>query len=97
MDSFEKIVAPLFGIIIACGGGVCDYLMSDKHDFRGMFISLFLAGFCGLLVYFIVKDIEYISESYSHVICGISGLSSKSLLKVFKKIGESKICSFIKG
>ena len=93
----DRILGPVFAILVACGGGVCDYLLSDKHTVKEMVISLFLAGFCGFLMYFLIKDIEHVSDSFSHVLCGISGLSARSILKTLKKIGDSKFYGFLKG
>lgn len=77
-------------LVLALMGGIADYLTSDDHSWSNMFIGIFLAGFCGYMV--LLLCIEWnLSEGWEGVICGISGLSSRAILNILKKIGIRKI------
>lgn len=77
-------------LILALMGGIADYLTSDDHSWVNMLIGLFLAGFCGYMV--LLLCIEYnMSEAWTGITCGMSGLSSKAILNILKKIGPRRI------
>ena len=77
-------------LILAFAGGIADYLTSDDHSWANMLIGLFLAGFCGYMVLLLCIEWD-LSEGWKGINCGISGLSSRAILKVLKKIGVRKI------
>lgn len=81
-----KIPSVLISILIAMFGGLTNYLMDEKKFNLFRFItSLITAGFTGLLIFFLCKEIG-INENYSAFLCGISGMSGDRLLKVLKRI-----------
>lgn len=89
---FENNIPP---IILAIMGGIADYLMSDEHSIGNMFIGMFLAGFTGYLLLLLCFE-YHVSQSLTGVICGIGGMSSKSVLKLFKRIFHDRITSYLK-
>ena len=93
MNEWIELNAP--PLIIAIMGGVADYLMSDDHSITNMLVGIFLAGFAGYLV--LLLCIEYkATEAMTGVICGISGMSSRAVLLLFKKAFIDRIKLHIK-
>ncbi len=75
---------------VAMLGGVSGWLTSDKHTIFQFIVSIFVAGFVGLLVGQLC--IQYnVSEAWTFFFCGSSGVSAEAILKLFKKITMSKI------
>jgi len=80
----------LIPILVAVAGGMSDFLLSDEHTWKYMLINLFLAGFAGYLT--LALCIEYgVSDSWTGVLCGISGLSSRALLVGLRKYGSEAL------
>lgn len=77
-------------LILALMGGVADYIMSDDHSWVNMIAGVFLAGFTGYMV--LLLCIEYnLSEAWMGITCGISGLSSRAILKLMSSVVQKKI------
>lgn len=92
IDGISDKLPPL---ILAIMGGVADFLMSDEHSWSQMLVAMFLAGFTGYLV--LLLCIEYkLSQAYTGVVVGISGLSSKGVLSLFQRIFMDRIKAYIK-
>lgn len=77
-------------IILALMGGVADFLMSDDHSISNMLVGIFLAGFTGYLVLLLCNEWG-ISQGLTGVTCGISGMSSRVVLQLFKKVVLERI------
>lgn len=87
----ESNLPPVF---IAVMGGVADFLMSDEHSWTNMIVAMFLAGFTGYLA--LQLCVEYqLSEAITGVTCGVSGLASKSLLVLFKRVFVDRVRGYI--
>jgi len=91
MQDWADKIPPL---VLAIMGGVAEFLMSEKHSWTHILVSMFLAGFTGWLILLIC--IEYqVSEGLTGVACGMGGMSSRSVLLLFKKVFMDKIKLYI--
>ena len=90
-DWFNSHFPPLLLSII---GGAADFLTSDEHSFLDIFIYMFLAGFCGYMVLLLCIYYE-VPVGLQGFTCGVVGLSSRSILKIFKKFAEKRVRYFL--
>ncbi len=82
-------------LILAVSGGLADFLMSDDHSWPQLFAGLFLAGFCGYLVMLYCTE-QGMPEGMVGFWCGVSGLASRGVLKIFQKGIVERIKSYLK-
>jgi len=81
-------------LILAIMGGIADFLMSDEHSWANILVSIFLAGFSGYLVLLLCIDYG-VSEGRIGIACGISGMSSRAVLALFKRSVIDRIRKYL--
>lgn len=82
-------------LILAVAGGLADFLMNDEHNWKQLLIGLFLAGFCGYLVMLLCYE-RGVSQGMVGFCCGVSGLASRGILRIFQKGILEKIKAWLK-
>lgn len=86
LQALDNNLPPL---LLALAGGLADFLTSDDHRLGTLIIGLFLAGFAGYIV--LLLCIEYkLSTGWTGINVGVSGLASRSLIKIFKMYAKKR-------
>ncbi|NIT54913.1 MAG: hypothetical protein GWN00_01295 [Aliifodinibius sp.] len=70
-------------LLIAIGGGIADFMISDKHRWWDLITSTFLAAFSGVLLIYLGYELEW-SKNTIGIVCGIGGLLGGSGLKILR-------------
>ena len=87
-----NILATMFNIILAGAGGVCSFLLDDKHVIVDLIKIIILSAFTGLMTLLILTSFEFeLSNNMVSFFVAGSGLASRSILKFFKLFVEKFI------
>ena len=79
-----KIPDILLAIGVAMFGGFSGFLMDENHNWFDLIVAIVTAGFAGFLTFHLCKEFEY-SQNLTSILCGVAGLSGRSILILVKK------------
>lgn len=84
----QKLIAdtqPLATIVISIAGGVTSFVMDREYTCTRFIVSIVTAGFAGYLVFLIGVECG-LKENMISILCGVSGLSGETVVRLIKKI-----------
>lgn len=86
MDTGTSNNLPHFiAIGVALFGGITNYVMDKDYTWGKLIVSVITAGFAGYLIFLLGRECGF-SENVISILCGISGLSGETALRIVKKV-----------
>lgn len=93
----EDLLRLLSGLIVSLLGGLVRVLRKiEKPSFTKILKELIISGFTGVMVYYLIKDVTFITESFKVFIIGMGGYSGPALLDLLEKIMLKTIEGLVK-